>query len=423
MVGVALMLSGMLSGCQLRQDLGELADVITGHSQGTRDDQVSAVAEQPQDDFEAEAAAGQGDQATDADTTKPTRETILAAQKLLAGLGYEPGPLDGLDGEKTQGAVRRYQADAGLLSSGRVTKALVEMLSKSDRDNTGNAAGLGLANKKALPVLAPGDTFVYSDGRIETVTEIDGERVHWQSNDGTVLTAYRNFILPALRRDTALVSEQTTVDVGPGALWPLKAGREVSFTAKTEVARKTRPSPRGGSAVRWDCLVEAPRAVSVAAGTFDALRVGCRTSTPSAQGPVERVWFYAPRIRHFVRRQERFESPASNTDVELVAVELKDKGWPPAAQAGLGWALQDALETKSNGQSIEWGSSGVDDKVTIKPTAALSESGLPYCRTFEKTVWSGSGKRIYPGKACRNTSGQWLIPGLENIPQSAKSGS
>ncbi len=424
----------MLAGCELPSSLEELAKVFDGQTQETRNDQVSTIAEQPQDDVEAEAAAALRDEATepakeaDAAVPKPTRETILTAQKLLAGLGYEPGPLDGLDGPKTRGAVRSYQADAGLPSNGRITEVLVAKLSEAGRDNTGGATGLGLASKKALPVYAPGDTFVYSDGRIETVAEIDGEQVHWRSNDGTVLTAYRNFILPAIRRDTDLISEQTTVDVGPGALWPLKAGREISFTANTEAAHKTRPSPRGGSASRWHCLVEAPRTVSVAAGTFDALRVVCRTSTPSAQEPTERVWYYAPRIRHYVRRQERFDSlgsetPGSETDVELVAVHLQGKGWPPAARAGLGWALQEALETKSDGQSIEWGSSGVDAKVTIKPTAALSEDDSPYCRTFEQTVRSGAGERIYPGKACRSASGQWLIPGLESIPQAAKSGS
>ena len=424
--GVALMLVGMLAGCELPSSLEELAKVFEGQ---TQDDQASTVMEQPQDDFEVEAAAALREVATeqaeaaDAAVPKPTRETILTAQKLLAGLGDEPGPLDGLDGPKTRGAVRRYQADAGLPADGRVTKALVEKLSEAGRDNPARAAGLGLASKKALPVYAPGDTFVYSDGRTETVTEIDGERVHWRSNDGTVLTAYRNFILPAIRRDTDLISVRTTVDVGPGALWPLKAGREVSFTANTEVAHKTQSSSRGGSASRWHCLVEASRTVSVEAGTFDALRVVCRTSTPSAQGPSERVWYYAPRIRHYVRRQERFEGPGSETDVELVAVRLEGKGWPPAARAGLGWALQEALETKADGQSIEWGSSGVDDKVTIKSTAALNESDSPYCRTFEQTVRSGAGKRIYPGKACRNASGQWLIPGLETRPQAAKSGS
>jgi peptidoglycan hydrolase-like protein with peptidoglycan-binding domain len=441
------MLAGMLAGCELPSSLEELAKIFEGQTEETQDDRASAVGEQPQEDAEAEAAAALRDEAAtpadpaeaaDAAVPKPARETILTAQTLLAGLGYEPGPLDGLDGPKTRDAVRRYQADAGLPGDGRVTKALVENLSEADRanrgsdntgpDNTGRAGGLDLASKKALPVYAPGDTFVYSDGRSETVTEIDGERVHWRSNDGTVLTAYRNFILPAIRRDTDLISEQTTVDVGPGALWPLKAGREVSFTANTEVTHKTRSSPRGGSAARWHCLVEAPRTVSVAAGTFEALRVVCRTSTPSAQGPTERVWYYAPRIRHYLRRQERFESPGSETpgsetDVELVAVRLEGKGWPPAARAGLGWALQEALETKADGQSIEWGSSGVDATVTIEPTAALRKSDSPYCRTFEQTVRSAAGERIYPGKACRSAAGQWLIPGLESLPQAAKSGS
>ncbi len=416
----------MLAGCELPSSLDELTKFFEGETQETQDDPALAIMEQPQDDIEAEAAAALREDATeptDAKVPKPTRKTVRTVQKLLAGLGYEPGPVDGLDGPKTRDAVRRYQADAGLPTDGRATKALIEKLSGADRDNADHADGLGLASKKALPVYTPGDIFVYSDGRTETVTEIDGERVHWRSNDGTVLTAYRNFILPAIRRDTDLISEQTTVDVGPGVLWPLKAGREVSFTANTEVTHKAQSSPRGEFASRWHCLVEAPRSISVAAGTFDALRVVCRTPTPSAQGLTERVWYYAPRIRHYVRRQERFESPGSESDVELVAVKLEDKSWPPAARAGLGWALQKALETKSDGQSIEWDSSGVDAKVTIKPTAALSEGDSLYCRTFEQTLRGGAGERIYPGKACRNASGQWLIPGLETISQAAKSGS
>jgi surface antigen len=61
--------------------------------------------------------------------------------------------------------------------------------------------------------------------------------------------------------------------------------------------------------------------------------------------------------------------------------------------------------------------------VTITPTTAMNAADSPYCRTFEQTVRHLRGQRIYPGKACRSASGQWLIPGLETIPQAAKSGS
>lgn len=412
----------MLAGCELPSSLEELAKVFGGGTQETQVAATPAVAEQTPDDLEAAAEQAGSAEHSDAAGTMLTRETILGAQKLLAGLGYQPGPLDGLDGPKTQGAVRRYQADAGLPTDGRITKALVEGLSAVDRDTAGHGDNVGSAGKM-LPLYAAGDTFIYSDGRIETVTGIDGDRVQWRSNDGTVITAYRDFVLPAIHRETDLVSEQTTVEGGPGALWPLTAGREVSFTAKTEITHKVPSNPRIEVTSQWHCLVESPQTVSVAAGTFEALRVVCRTSMPYLNGPTERVWYYAPRIRHFVRRDERFESPASESHVELVAVRLEGNGWPPAARAGLGWALQQALETKPEKQSIEWRSSGVEAEVTITPTTAINTGDTPYCRTFEQTVRRAAGQRIYPGKSCRSASGQWYIPGLEGVHQAANSGS
>ena len=409
----------MLAGCELPSSMEELTQVFEG---GTRDAQAEQEAAQPPENVKSAAAPAESTGHGDTDETKPTRETILAAQKLLAEAGYDPGPLDGMAGPKTADAVRNYQADANLPTDGRVTKSLVEWLSKLDRDTTGRTHDYGMASK-ALPLYAVGDTFIYSDGRTETVTGIDGDQVQWRSNDGTVITAYRDFVLPAINRETDLLSERTTVDGEPGVLWPLTAGREVSFTAKTEITYKMSSSRRSEVTSPWHCLVEPSQTVNVAAGTFDALRVVCRTPMPYSSGPSERVWYYAPRIRHFVRRDERFESPASESHVELVAVQLEGNGWPPAARAGLGWALQQALETKTEKQSIEWRSSGVEAEVTITPTTAIVTGDTPYCRTFEQTVRRARGQRIYPGKSCRSASGQWQIPGLEGVHQAARPGS
>ena len=412
--GVAL----LLAGCELPSSFEDLTKVFEGE---TQEDQVEkASVEQPQDDADAAAAQAGSTEQSDAAETGPTREMVLTAQTLLAGLGYDPGPLDGLAGPKTRDAVRKYQADADTPTDGRITEALLERLADSDGGKTGPDDGPDLASQ-ALPVYAPGDTFIYSDGRTETVTDIDGDQVRWQSNDGTDVTAYRDFVLPAIRRETNLLNEQTTADAGPGALWPLKAEREVSFFAKTEVTHKASPGPGSEFTSQWHCLVEPPQTLSVAAGTFDALRVACRTATPSSHGPSERVWYYAPRIRHYVRREEKFENPASQSHVELVAIQPTGESWPPAARAGLGWALQQALETKTEEQSIEWRSTGVDAEVTIRPTTAMTTGDSPYCRTFEQIVRQAHDQRIYPGKACRSPAGLWLIPGLENTPQAASS--
>ena len=244
----------MLAGCELPSSLDELTKAPGGQTQAEPEPAVEGA---PQDDLETAATRAGPTEPTETAKTEPTPETILAAQKLLASLGYEPGSLDGLDGPKTQGAVRRYQTDVGLPADGRVTNTLVEGLSESDRLQTDRTGGTGVAGK-ALPLYAAGDTFIYSDGRTETVTGIDGDQVRWQSNYGTVITAHRDFVLPAVRRETDLLSEQTTVDIGPGALWPLKAGREISFTAKTKVTHKVSPSPRSEFTSQWNASVDPP---------------------------------------------------------------------------------------------------------------------------------------------------------------------
>lgn len=54
----------------------------------------------------------------------PGPELVADVQRGLARLGYDPGPPDGVAGEKTRRAIRRFQAQAGLPVDGKVTQAL-----------------------------------------------------------------------------------------------------------------------------------------------------------------------------------------------------------------------------------------------------------------------------------------------------------
>lgn len=53
---------------------------------------------------------------------------VRAVQEHLAGLGYEPGPADGIMGSKTRWAIRDYQEHAGLRVDGEPSQALLEHL-------------------------------------------------------------------------------------------------------------------------------------------------------------------------------------------------------------------------------------------------------------------------------------------------------
>ena len=161
----------------------------------------------------------------------------------------------------------------------------------------------------------------------------------------------------------------------------------------------------------WQCGVGGTEQVAVAAGRFDTVRITCQTSDPAAGQAVERTWFYAPELRHYVRLDQRFAASRPAESVELVAIRLEGVDWPPAARAGLNRALQAALETTPKGKRIEWKSSAVETRVTISPTAERRDASS-YCRTFVQNVRGTDGEmRIYPGLACREVSGEWVIPG------------
>jgi len=95
----------------------------------------------------------------------------------------------------------------------------------------------------------------------------------------------------------------------------------------------------------------------------------------------------------------------------LVAIRPSTAGWPPAARAGLDWAITHALDVAGS-TPLAWSSTGVDQHFEIHATAALSprEAALAgplasSCRHFELH----GDQRHYPGLACRDANGEWYF--------------
>ena len=60
----------------------------------------------------------------------PARIGLREAQRLLAGMGYDPGPADGVAGRRTTAALRAFQRDHGLPTSGRLDDATRQALAR-----------------------------------------------------------------------------------------------------------------------------------------------------------------------------------------------------------------------------------------------------------------------------------------------------
>lgn len=63
--------------------------------------------------------------------TAPTGDPLVrSVQQALTARGYQPGPADGLMGQRTRQAIEAFQADQGLPVNGQVTPALLEQLTR-----------------------------------------------------------------------------------------------------------------------------------------------------------------------------------------------------------------------------------------------------------------------------------------------------
>jgi peptidoglycan hydrolase-like protein with peptidoglycan-binding domain len=351
------------------------------------------------------------------------KEDVMAIQQALHDLGYAPGPVDGVAGAKTRSAIRRYQAVAGLPEDGETTPALLESLRSNPVPATAGAEALPppdvgpeVAKDDVVidgsgadlpPLYEPGDVFAWSNGLVETVIRVGGERIFWRGNDGASFNADRNFVIPPSSWDRASGPGSAIVSIDTAQLWPFRQGRRVSFEVLTT-------GPSGVESARdWLCFPRGNRKITVPAGTFDTQVITCGRSAVADGEWRYRTWFYAPAARHYVRRVDRF-SDGSVQAIGLVAIRPGGEQWPAAARAGLDWAIQDVLNGQLVGSRTDWSSTSVRADFSIMPTGFRKANDGRMCRTFVLIRKSRDVERSYPAIACRNQeTGIWLVPVLD----------
>ena len=153
-----------------------------------------------------------------------------------------------------------------------------------------------------LPTYAVGDAFVFSDGRVEQVSAIDGDTISWKGLQGGVYQRNRNFVTPPSSWRMDQGEGRRTPSQRAAALWPLVAGKSVRFTVINETRRAAdRPWERNMSL--WSCKVGPRHDTTTPAGGFQVFTIGCELYSPVNMRLLERVaWDYAPDLGHYVRR-------------------------------------------------------------------------------------------------------------------------
>ncbi len=107
-----------------KQQIAALRDAVGGGL----DPQQLATAEELARLWASDPAALGQVPATAAAPPATPRELATQVQQLLAKLGYDPGPADGMPGARTRDAIRKFEADRGLPVGGAVSPELLAAL-------------------------------------------------------------------------------------------------------------------------------------------------------------------------------------------------------------------------------------------------------------------------------------------------------
>jgi hypothetical protein len=278
------------------------------------------------------------------------------AQANLRALGYNPGKAGDPADPLFQRALISFQKDQGLDQDGMLGPQVMEKLR------------VMRAALRTIPTAAPG-VFIYS-GR---------------PSDHQALTL-------------ATPPEGFAADAPANFLMPLRAGTQ-------GILHLTR---QDGTAVAVTCRTGKMAGSNLPLGKIETLAVDCRGE--AADDP---QWhdLFSPRLGVVVQRQSK------SGRRELIAMRPVTAGWPLAARAGLDWALSHALDDAAAKSTLQWSSTGVAPHFDIKVSARIKggDSGLgkafaaASCRRFE-LAQTGS-KASYPGIACQNSAGDWVLPG------------
>lgn len=263
-----------------------------------------------------------------------------------------------------------------------------------------------------LPRYAVGETFIFSDGRRETVLNTKGEAVTWRDHYGNTITRYKNFLIPPLSWESRTRKSTAVTDASPKWLWPLAVGRDGEFDFRQAIERKNggsgkKPASRRELARSWRCSVDQTEKVQVVAGTFDAYRVSCfRFRLGTDEWRQTRTYYYAPAVGHYIMQEDHFADRPSRR-IELVSHGFNSTVLPKSDQKTLNKTLQDVLSRNPDDVGTVWKSAARDLAVTLTPIRTYKDKSGAACRVYSSAYDLGDRMRTNFRDVCHGGDGFW----------------
>ena len=193
--------------------------------------------------------------------TNTSADLVTALQQRLTGLGYDPGPVDGIMGRKTRTAIRAFQRYAELPVTGEASDTLLERLNRKLATNEPDPAGSTApeATDDSLRTFKGNSGWVWSvafsgDGRYALSGAGDDPLMLWEVATGELI---RTFVGHAGFVKSVALSSDGRYALSGGVyrltLWDVATGRIVrSFEGHTGQVYSIAFSPDGRTALSGD---------------------------------------------------------------------------------------------------------------------------------------------------------------------------
>ncbi len=276
----------------------------------------------------------------------------------------------------------------------------------------------------SLPTYRTGVTFLYSDGKSETVEAVRDDQVVWRDNRDRISTGSRDFTLRRLQWETK--TRRGTRQHRPSSdllgqparayLWPLSEGNKASYI-ETGRWQKKKGEWRT-SKVRWQSEVLGRERIRTMAGEFNTWKItayryseGNVYGRPPRQKEI-RTWYYAPEVGHYVRYEKDFLGHKPNRSVDLVAVRPSVDHLNVQLKSVIADNFQAALENTRGGNKLLWRSPEQSASGMTQPLNTFRGTDKRDCRNYAQKIKIENDNATYYGMACRSEDGQWEIPGF-----------
>lgn len=271
-----------------------------------------------------------------------------------------------------------------------------------------------------LPSYSKGTTFVYSDGRWETVAGTSQGVATWSDDRDNVSSGSPDFTYRPSKWESK--TRSVTRQFGPRTdvytqsattLWPLRTGNVANYSETGTWIEKDGTDSSYQTA--WSCAVEGTERISVMAGDFDTYKIVCQRYYVSGGNKRSnlreaKTWNYAPEVGHYVLATTRYYYDKKPRRQELLAVLPPLNGLSAEARRQMERSFQQALERKKSGQSVRWSSAKLRASVETMPTKTFKTVEGTYSRRYVQKLNLPDGQRTYYGMAVRNSSGVWEVP-------------